>query len=109
MINETTLLETMKNMEFPPLKISKVEFDPIFEESDKRYRPDSIIEVEWQNRSRKFLAEVGRLSKPSFLDMATQQLKRYMNALGNSEYYPLIIIPYLSPEALDFLLKEGMS
>ncbi len=100
-------------VEFPPLKIVARDFEPLLLPKESKYRPDAIFDLEWQGESRKFVVELKSISTPRALDEAVQQISRYARwIIENCEecmYLPMVMMPYLSPNALDRLVAEGIS
>lgn len=100
-------------VEFPPLKIVARDFEPEFLPKESKYRPDATFDLEWQGESRKFVVELKSISTPRAFDEAVWQIRRYASWITKSReddtYLPMIIMPYLSPDALDRLAAEGIS
>jgi DNA-binding transcriptional ArsR family regulator len=74
-------------------------------------RPDAEIELTWQGRRRRFIAESRTAATPKQLEGALFQLRGYieMAKKAGKQRFPLLIAPYLSPANLDWLEKEGIS
>lgn len=69
-------------------------------------RPDFILIAQWEGREYSFTVEYKRSSTPKTFEAAIQQARRYAEA---GPYLPMVIVPYLSPRALDRLAEERVS
>ncbi len=69
-------------------------------------RPDFVLAAEWEGRENLFIVEYKSSSTPKALEASIQQARRY--AAGGT-YLPMVIVPYLSPRALDRLAEENVS
>lgn len=94
---------------FPPLKISsKV---PSKSDAGRRhlgFQPDSILSVVWEKQRHSFVVEQKSSSTPRTLEAAIGQARRYAD-LSQGRYRPMVVLPYLSPEALERLLSTQVS
>jgi len=114
-LTEKQIIERLeKDFSFPPLKAMRVEPEPdIGSRAPRRERPDLAIDFMWQDKERVFLAEVKRSSTPKTLEESLRQLKNYVDTAAGAgrdmEYFPLLIVPYLSPEALERLTAVNVS
>lgn len=110
---EQTIQQLAAAINFPPLKVSTIDLEPGLTLDETKYRPDAALEFEWQGVSRKFVAELKQISTPRVLEEAMRQISRYANWFTQSRedntYLPMVIMPYLSPAALDRLAAEGIS
>jgi DNA-binding transcriptional ArsR family regulator len=103
---------------FPPFSI-KLEPAPapvpstaaVRERSAGQFRPDAEIELAWQGRTRRFIAECRTAATPKQLEGALSQLRSYIerDRKAGRQRFPLLIAPYLSPATLERLEKEGIS
>ncbi len=92
---------------FLPLEISFVGPEEIRLLPDPRgLRPDSVLAARWEGRQRLFAVEYKSSSTPKALEAAIQQARRYAET---GPYLPMVIVPYLSPRALDRLNEEKVS
>lgn len=100
-------------IEFPPLKIVARDFEPELLPNESKYRPDATFDLKWQGESRRFVVELTRISTPRTFDEAVQQIRRYADWITESRedctYLPMVMMPYLNPDALDRLAAEGIS
>jgi hypothetical protein len=108
--------ELKKGIEFPPLKAVRVEIEPHNWESissKSQYRPDLGVDFVWQDKEYKFIAEVKRQSTPKALDDAIRQIQNYVWEMFpqnvGRKYYPMVVVPYLSSEALERLIESNIS
>lgn len=69
-------------------------------------RPDLVLTAEWEGKKHSFIVEFKGTSTPKVLEASIQQARRY--AAGGM-YLPMVIVPYLSPTALDRLAEEKVS
>lgn len=72
----------------------------------ERVRPDFFVAARWRGKEFSFVAEYKSSSTPRTIEMAIYQARRYAEA---SQYLPMLIVPYLSPDALDRLAEEEVS
>jgi len=103
---------------FPPFSI-KLESAPahtpstaaVKERSASQLRPDAEIELAWQGRKRRFIAECRTAATPKQLEGALSQLRSYIerDRKAGKQRFPLIIAPYLSPATLERLEEESIS
>ncbi len=109
-LNERNLFELVRKINFPPLGFKILEETPSFKSQEFG---DYIADIEWENRSYKFLIEIKSQATPKILDEAVYQLKRNISLAQNlnksEKYYPLLIAPYLSEERLERLAAENIS
>lgn len=67
---------------------------------------EGAVEVMWQGNADRFVFEYKAQSTPKALETAIAQVQRYAKAL---HLRPLVIVPYLSENALRLLESEGIS
>lgn len=112
-LTEKRIIEKLeKDFSFPPLKATRVTPEPaIRSRTSRRERPDLAINFMWMGKERVFLAEVKRSSTPKTLEESLHQLKSYVDAAADAgkDYFSLLIVPYLSPEALERLTAANVS
>ena len=73
---------------------------------------DALLQVEYAEQCFTFAAEYKNNWQDRSFQYAIMQVKKYQNQTKNNEakeYYPLIILPYLSEKHLDFLAEEQVS
>lgn len=68
---------------------------------ERKTQPAVTLDMEWRGHRRKFAAQCKKLSTPKFIEEAAEQARRFARARGDA--LPLVIVPYLSPEALNRL------
>jgi len=69
-------------------------------------RADCIIDLQWEGKRCRFVAEVKKLATPR----AIQQAMATVKAMASPpESYPMIIVPYLAPARLEELRAAGVS
>jgi hypothetical protein len=103
--------ELARNIEFYPLKILNWQCAQRFQTgSENSIKPDYTADIEWEDRTYKFLIELKTHATPKKTDEAIYRLKKYVSAIGDSgKFYPLFIAPYLSEERLERLIEEKIS
>lgn len=69
-------------------------------------RPDFVLIARWEDSERLFLVEYKSSSTPKALEAAIQQARRSAEV---EPYLPMVVVPYLSPRALDRLREEKVS
>ncbi len=72
----------------------------------RELRPSFVLAARWEGRQRLFAVEYKGSSTPKALEAAIQQARRYAQA---GPYLPMVIVPYLSPKAMDRLSEERVS
>jgi hypothetical protein len=90
----------LEKAEFTPFRITNIDLQSRSTE-ERKSRPVATLDLEWRGRSRRFAAQCKELSTPKFLEEAAEQARRFAKARGDS--LPLVIVPYLNPEALNRL------
>lgn len=114
-LRENQIAELAQKIAFPPLKIVGWQKEPRWESSDaqRRYRPDAVVEIRWENKPYLFVAEMVGQASPKTLQQAIAQVKTYISVAQtrdkSTRYYPLLIAPYLSQERLELLTAEQVS
>lgn len=116
LLEETVRKQLINNpplLLLPPLQFTVKDVDPVLEgRSGERLRPDLVVEVEWAGNRKKFVAELTRLSTPKAVEAALQQARRYAAAsagASSAKCLPMIVAPYLGPQALERLTTENVS
>lgn len=116
MLTEWQIIERIATgVEFPPLRTVQTTLEPNLSESDarKNRRPDLAINFAWQDKELKFLADVRRQSSPKALTEAIRQIrllvKERVEISPRTKYFPLLIVPYLNPDAIDRLIAADVS
>jgi hypothetical protein len=105
-MSEQTLAEMVQNLNLEPLKLSignlNITSGPEF--------PDLELNLSWQTKTFKFIAEIKQPATPQNIQSAIWQLQRYLTSpTGNDPYFPLIIAPYLSETTLATLTAREIS
>jgi len=67
---------------------------------------DAIVELAWRDQTLRYVVEIGSSSQPAVIEQAVLQAQR---AAQNSGLYPMVLVPYLSEEALIRLSAEAIS
>jgi hypothetical protein len=87
----------------PPLLFRVVREKP---EQEAILRADLLLETTWQGKKRRFVGKVKRYGSDNMVQQAAEQARKLGQAL---HVYPLVIVPWLSPEQLLWLEKEEVS
>ncbi len=101
---EKDIIERLKkgDVQLHPLKLVLVSIGGI--KSDIAY--DAVLKVKWNKAEEKFVAEVRALSTPRNMRDAILSVQSLSRAM---KLNPLIVVPYLSEEAMRSLEREGVS
>lgn len=104
MTRETDILERVQagELSLPPAELCVCEVMPTVGGAVA----DAIIEARWESQNVRFLAQFSRLATPKALRQAIALAK---NAASPPETYPMVVVPYLSPDKLDQLQAVGVS
>ncbi len=114
-LREQQITELARKITFPPLNITSWKKPPTFQSADakRKYRPDAVIEICWENKPYLLIAEIAGQASPKLIEQAIHQVKKYVSVAQASNkstrYYPLLIAPYLSEERLELLIAEQIS
>lgn len=73
---------------------------------DKEFRRDAVAEVRWGKRKYRFAVACRSLATPKALTAAIAEARRRANP---PRLYPLVLVPYLSPERVGALEEEQLS
>jgi hypothetical protein len=109
------IAELVRADDYSPMKLVSLETEPRLDApgQDRNYRPDFLLEIEWEGETFKFIAEAKTVSTPKTMEQAILQVTTYTEALNEKvkggQYYPLIIIPYLSEAKANMLMKRAIS
>lgn len=101
-LTEIELIENLQRGQvvFPP---ASLEYFPLIPE----LRLDGGLSVTWFDRTADFAFEYKALSTPKAIDEATMRVLEQLR--GYDEFFPLIIVPYLSEAALNSLASRLVS
>lgn len=114
-LTEKRIAELVKEDDYSPMKLVRFESEPRLNIKGKEfnYIPDFLLDIEWEGKTFTFVAEAKTVSTPKVIEQAIWQITQYAEALNaqntKNKYYPLIIIPYLSEEKADMLMKRSIS
>lgn len=108
MTTEKEILKAVRSgkIQLPPLKLRPLEDEPKRSTDDKSTRPDAQIEILWDRRRWKFLVEVKASSSPKAFEEAFNAAR---SAAAKAKRNPMIILPYLSSDAIARLEESGVS
>jgi hypothetical protein len=94
---------------FEPFSTTLAEAQPTLALGKGGYRlyPDFVLQLSWEGRSRRFVVEYVRTGTPKNLRGAVDQARRYVTY--ERSLLPMVMAPYLRPQAIDLLVSEGVS
>jgi len=72
------------------------------------FQPDLILTVTWEKQQHSFAVEQKASSTPRTLEAAIGQARRYAD-LSQGQYQPMVVLPYLGPDALERLVSAQVS
>ncbi|MDQ3174312.1 MAG: hypothetical protein M3Q91_11490 [Acidobacteriota bacterium] len=107
MTESEILTRIAEKPDFPPLRGTIEEFNPILFLNSGEKSADLVLALEWENQRRKFVVEFKGQSAPSYLAGAIEQVRAYTAA--RPDLLPLVIVPYLGPKSLERLIAAGVS
>lgn len=93
-------------LEFPPLEVDDVRTSVPREAGSRRFETDAILALRWGESVFRFAVEIKALSTPKAIRAAVDAAGRVSRP---PDLYPLILVPFLSPEQLRFLQEENVS
>ena len=101
---EKDIIERLKkgDIQLPPLKLVPVSIGGI----KSNIASDVVLKVKWDKAEEKFIAEIESLSTPKNIRDAILSVKALSR---ETRLNPLIVVPYLSEEAMRSLEREGVS
>lgn len=102
MLTKSTVLEVLRagDVDLSPLTIQELTVEP-----GSGLRPDIALRLTWGDWSGEFVSEIVGSSTPKSLEGALAQARRY----EGPGTLPLVIAPYLGPEALERCLDVEVS
>lgn len=108
MKTQSDILNALRNGEFSlnPLTVRLAGIEPQTESDRLSYRPDAYVDIAWENRSYRCVADLKTAFTPKAIREAIYQVSQYAQV---SEMWPLILTPYLSPERLEELEANAVS
>lgn len=116
-LTEKRVIELLKEgINFSPLQTVSIRPEPdvnLDRRSGRWGHPDLTIDFLWQDRRHVFLAEVKRSATPRILEESVRQLRNYLDeaqgTANSAEYFPMLVVPYLSPDGLARLIEANVS
>lgn len=90
-------------LSLPPVSLRVVDWQSA---SARSARADATVEATWEGQTASFSAEIKQRSIPKLLREAIAKARE---TASPPETYPLVIVPYLSPDKLSQLEAEGVS
>ena len=108
MVRELDIFNAFRNgaIELPPLMIELAGVQPRLEVKGRVLRPDAYIDVRWEDRVLRFIAEFKAQVTPKSFRAAIEQARSYAEELG---LRPLVVSPYLALERLKELEEQCVS
>ncbi len=107
--------DLVQDLEFQPLKITVDEQEvKVAKSGNGGASGDVLLNIGWKNSSEKFVAEILRQATPKQIEMGILRLEEYTRrasdkGASNKRFYPLIVAPYLSEDALNRLAEAEIS
>ena len=98
------LREVLRSVPF--LKISQLAAQP--KSVAGGWKPDLLLQARAGSEHWRLVCEVKAMAQPRHVRLAVLQLKNYVAKSGKSDDYPVIIAPYLSPDAAALCVEEGV-
>lgn len=114
-LNEIEIRERFKTIKIPPLNINVRAVEPTLQLGESRmpYRPDLIVDIEWEAKGFRFVAEIKAVTTPKLLEEAIAQLSSYLalfKSIGSDETWnPMIVTPYLGEKQIERLIESSVS
>ncbi len=107
-MRESDILNALRSGDIvlPPLDIRLAGVEPQFETTGRSDRPDAYVDIGWEERTYRFVAELKVQATPKTFRDAIEQVCSYADA---SEMRPLLVTTYLAPERLEKLEARGVS
>jgi hypothetical protein len=104
---EKDILNALRSgkIQLPPLVIRLLTKEPLLSRG-RSIRPDAEIEISWNRRRWKFIVEVKASSSPKAFEEA---FRAAQSAATKAKRNPMIVLPYLSSDALARLEETGVS
>ena len=109
MFTDAELRTQVADIKLPPLDISTQSaevLDMVWDHFGAR--PDFVLTVKWAGKEYPFVVEQKSSATPRALETAIRQVKHYAD-LSQNHYRPMVLVPYLSPRALDRLVAVEVS
>ena len=112
-LTEQQIRDSIKNLEFQPLKITVEGQELKVASGGGGAKVDVSLNIGWKNNSEKFVAEILRQATPKQIETGILRLEKYTKAMRSGRakmrFYPLVVAPYLSEDALQRLLEAEIS
>jgi hypothetical protein len=106
MLPEKELITRISKIdEFRPLTINEIKPIRDYRSYERYSSPPVTLSVEWDGHRRQFLAECREMSTPKVISSAIERAR----SLAGGTFLPMVLVPYLSPEALEHLEEEHVS
>lgn len=108
MLSESDILDAIRQGEvgLPPVRISLAEVEVLSSAGEGALQPDACIDVAWNSRTYRFVAEIKVQASPKVFRDAIEQVQAYA---GARKTRPMLVTTYLSPERLAELESQGVS
>lgn len=103
MLNETEMLSKLeRGIDFPPLSISTNRAISVLRETGV----DAILDIRYGDETFEFAAQLNSRSTPRAVEDASRQIQQ---AVEETSYYPIIVVPYLREAQLEELQRQQLS
>lgn len=101
-LTEKQIMDSIQNIDFEPLEIK------LQNRKTKPANGDAMLSIGWKKTSENFIAEILGQATPKQIDLGILQLEKKAKSSGGT-FFPIIIAPYLSEQALNRLWKAEIS
>ncbi|MEP7074338.1 MAG: hypothetical protein ABI878_00900 [Acidobacteriota bacterium] len=107
-LSEKEIVRELREVDIPPLKINIREFGSTYNDGQVAYVPDLFIDVDWGNKTWRFVSEIKTVATPKLIAIAVSQLNTFRETSDN-ESNPMIVAPYLSESQFKELAARNIS
>ena len=114
-LTESEIIERLRAIKVEPLEINypPAETSSLPGDNKSRYKADLFINIKWESKIFRFIAEIKTVATPQLIQNAISQLRFYLEVFKtrefNEQYYPIIVTPYLSQRQIDELIDQKIS
>lgn len=100
--------DSIQDLDFKPLKITVEKRTQKTSKAAGGKNGEVLLSIGWKETSEKFAAEILRQATPKQIETGIFRLKKSAKA-NKKRFYPLIVTPYLSEDALKRLFEAEIS
>jgi hypothetical protein len=108
MIRQSDILDALRDgkLELPPLRLRFAKAPPADDDHVRKPRPDAHVDVMWEDRVFRFVAEVRVQATPRTFRNAVELARTFADESG---LQPMLLTSFLSPDRLEALQSRGVS